>query len=130
MKYNLKNRPSFGEEYSFFSAFEAWFEGFERELREHYKEYKELAKPPECDETWYCLQYLELLVEEILGDVEAEEPIKKIPVKLEPTPEDKCICLGCGYEIDEEEELYRGYGCPICHSPLVVKTSEMEDEDR
>lgn len=43
----------------------------EKELREHYKEYKELAKPPECDETWYCLQYLELLIEEILGDVPA-----------------------------------------------------------
>jgi len=41
----------------------------EKELREHYKEYKELAKPPECDETWYCLQYLELLIEEMLGDV-------------------------------------------------------------
>ncbi len=41
----------------------------EGELREHYKEYKELAKPPECDETWYCLQYLELLIEEILGDI-------------------------------------------------------------
>lgn len=42
----------------------------QKELREHYKEYKELPKPPESDETWYCLQYLELLVEEILGDEE------------------------------------------------------------
>jgi len=44
------------------------------ELREHYEEYKELAKPPECDETWYCLQYLELLIEEILGDVVSSDP--------------------------------------------------------
>ena len=47
-------------------------DAMEKELREHYKEYKELAKPPECDETWYCLQYLELLIEEILGDVKEE----------------------------------------------------------
>jgi len=47
-------------------------DAMEKELREHYKEYKELAKPPECDETWYCLQYLELLIEEILGDEEKE----------------------------------------------------------
>jgi len=72
VKFNLKNRPSFGEEYSYPSAVETWFEDFEKELREHYEEYKKLAKPPECDETWYCLQYLELLIEEILGDVEAE----------------------------------------------------------
>jgi len=44
-------------------------DAMEKDLREHYKEYKELAKPPECDETWYCLQYLELLIEEILGDI-------------------------------------------------------------
>lgn len=43
-----------------------------KELREHYEEYKGLAKPQECDETWYCLQYLELLIEEILGDEEKE----------------------------------------------------------
>jgi len=73
MKYSLKNRPSFGEEYNFSTACETWFEEFEKELREHYKQYKELAKPPECDETWYCLQYLELLIEEILGDVEEVE---------------------------------------------------------
>jgi len=46
----------------------------ERELREHYEEYKGLPKPPECDETWYCLQYLELLIEEILGDVVSSDP--------------------------------------------------------
>ena len=43
-----------------------------KELREHYEEYKGLAKPPECDETWYCLQYLELLIEEILGDISSD----------------------------------------------------------
>jgi len=49
-------------------------DAMERELREHYEEYKGLAKPPECDETWYCLQYLELLIEEILGDVVSSDP--------------------------------------------------------
>lgn len=49
-------------------------DAMKRELREHYAEYKELAKPPECDETWYCLQYLELLIEEILGDVVSSDP--------------------------------------------------------
>ncbi len=49
-------------------------DAMKRELREHYEEYKGLAKPPECDETWYCLQYLELLIEEILGDVVSSDP--------------------------------------------------------
>lgn len=50
-------------------------DAMEKELREHYREYKEMAKPPECDETWYCLQYLELLIEEILGDVKEGDVI-------------------------------------------------------
>ncbi len=49
-------------------------DAMKKELREHYEEYKGLAKPPECDETWYCLQYLELLIEEILGDVVSSDP--------------------------------------------------------
>ena len=74
MKHNLKTvselleRSHFWSRSSLFSIVDE-VDAMEEELREHYEEYKELAKPPECDETWYCLQYLELLIEEILGDV-------------------------------------------------------------
>ena len=85
MKFNLKTRPETLTTYDNWvkktnphgwvnpEKAANWFEAFEKELREHYEEYKKLAKPPECDETWYCIQYLELLVEEILGDVEEAE---------------------------------------------------------
>lgn len=74
MKHNLKTvseileKSHFWRHSSQFSIVDE-VDAMEKELREHYKEYKELAKPPECDETWYCLQYLELLIEEILGDI-------------------------------------------------------------
>lgn len=39
----------------------------------------------------------------------------------------RVICLSCGYDGDdiqgEYPDLYEGYGCPKCHSPLVVKIS-------
>ena len=89
MKFNLKTRPktltpnehNCGD-YLWVNPQEAaiWFESFEKELREHYHEYKELAKPPECDETWYCLQYLELLVEEILGDIDTSKQTEKTSI--------------------------------------------------
>ncbi|MCK4697921.1 MAG: hypothetical protein KAT53_06420, partial [Dehalococcoidia bacterium] len=73
MEHNLKTISKILEESrawsrSSLSSIVGEVDAVEKELREHYKEYKELAKPPECDETWYCLQYLELLIEEILGD--------------------------------------------------------------
>jgi len=33
----------------------------------------------------------------------------------------KTVCLSCGYVLSEYDELYEGYGCPRCKSPLVVK---------
>lgn len=84
MKTNIKTKPespifkdhkdieSYLNLNRYFNKTQQWFESFERELRNHYKEYKELVKPPEDNETWHCLQYLELLIEEILGDTENE----------------------------------------------------------
>lgn len=87
MKFNLKTRPktlTSNEhqcgDYLWVNPQEAaiWFESFEKELRERYYEYKDLVKPPDCDETGYCLQYLELLVEEILGNVDiSKQAVKK-----------------------------------------------------
>jgi len=56
----------------YFNKCVKWFDGFEREVREHIELYKETVKPPDEDEIWYCLQFLELLVSEILGQ-EPEE---------------------------------------------------------
>ncbi len=79
MKHNLKTISKILEKSqswyrSSLSSIVDEVDAMERELREHYEEYKGLAKPPECDETWYCLQYLELLIEEILGDVVSSDP--------------------------------------------------------
>lgn len=56
----------------YFNECMRWFEGLEREIREHMEMYGELVKPSDEDETWYCLQYLELLITEILGEVPVE----------------------------------------------------------
>lgn len=44
--------------------------------------------------------------------------------RFSPTEEGQSRCLSCGYEPEELEGLYRGYGCPACESPLVVQISE------
>lgn len=72
MKHNLKTISEILEESQSSQRARDEVDAMKRELREHYEEYKGLAKPPESDETWYCLQYLELLIEEILGDEEKE----------------------------------------------------------
>jgi len=77
VKHNLKTISKILEESqswyrSSLSSIVDEVDAMKKELREHYEEYKGLAKPPESDETWYCLQYLELLIEEILGDEEKE----------------------------------------------------------
>lgn len=80
MKFNLKNRPkiltpedhhSGGYNWVNPQKSATWFIKFEEELREHYDQYKKLVKPPDEDEVWYALQYLELLIEEILGEVQS-----------------------------------------------------------
>jgi len=42
----------------------------------------------------------------------------------------KTICLSCGYAGEELQgehpDLYEGYGCPKCESPLVVIVSDAE----
>jgi len=51
---------------------------------------------------------------------------EKWPLKYNRLLEHKgSICLSCGYEPEEFEGLYRGYGCPGCHSPFVVTISEV-----
>jgi len=41
----------------------------------------------------------------------------------------KTVCMSCGYDGEdiqgENADLYRGYGCPKCHSPLVVVQTQM-----
>ena len=56
MKYNIQNAP-----------YSIWKYQFEENLKKHYKQYKAMPKPPDDNETWDCLQYLELVIEEILG---------------------------------------------------------------
>jgi len=45
--------------------------------------------------------------------------------------EGRCVCLSCGYSGDDiqgdKPNLYRGYGCPECHSPLTVVMEEKEE---
>lgn len=37
-------------------------------------------------------------------------------------------CMSCGYDGEEIQgeypDLYRGYGCPKCHSPLVMEVND------
>ena len=75
-------------------------------------------------------QMIMAVVDEVLaGGVEApqfahprfasEETMKKLK-------EGKTVCLSCEYELQEDDELYEGYGCPKCQSPLVVKVERVE----
>ena len=54
------------------------------------------------------------------------EPFKETLNKLSINPSNG-VCLACGYEVGEFEGLYRGYGCPECHSPLVVISTESKE---
>ncbi len=56
----------------YFNECVKWFDGFEREVRVHMEMYEEYVKPPEEDETWHCLQFLEALMVEILGEIPEE----------------------------------------------------------
>ena len=44
----------------------------------------------------------------------------------------KTTCLSCGYDGEdiqgEHPDLYEGYGCPKCHSPLVVIIEEIKKD--
>jgi len=44
----------------------------------------------------------------------------------------RTVCLSCGYDGDEIQgdhaDLYEGYGCPKCHSPLVVDIEDSKVE--
>lgn len=51
----------------------------------------------------------------------------KLPKKIRKAlDEGKTICLSCGKPLVEGEDLYEGYGCPYCQSPLVVKAEKKE----
>ena len=60
---------------------------------------------------------LEELKKVLGGGVEAtvSDTLKKL------LKEGKTTCLSCGYKLQPNDELYEGYGCPKCESPLVVK---------
>ena len=70
MKHNLKNRPKWKSpppedtavKY-FIPAYEEWFEGFEKELREHLQAFIDEHAWPECSEF-----SVEKTVKEILGE--------------------------------------------------------------
>ena len=67
MKYNITNAPH-----------SMWKYLFEENLKKHYKHYKTMPKPPDDNEICYRLQYLELLIEEILGIEELSNPYERI----------------------------------------------------
>jgi len=52
---------------------------------------------------------------------------------VEPSKEKpRTVCLSCGYDGDDIQgdnaDLYEGYGCPKCHSPLVVIVEESKEK--
>lgn len=70
---------------------------------------------------YFCFTLAGIDVEFHIHNLRKE--IYKKPLDFTPTEDGKSRCLRCGYEPDEYEGLYRGYGCPRCESPLVVQIS-------
>jgi hypothetical protein len=63
---------------------------------------------------------------QLVKDAEERRRMKKqkIPFK-DKLDAGRTVCISCGYDGDniqgEDADIYEGYGCPKCHSPLVVK---------
>ena len=74
-----------------------------------------------------CLKLMQLMKDALDYPEESERVYTPEADRMKPTAENKSRCMGCGLEIDDREGLYRGFGCPECHSPFVVKISKSED---
>ena len=57
-----------------------------------------------------------------------DDECDKDEVRFAEVLKGKTVCLSCGYDGDdiqgEYPNLYEGYGCPRCHSPLVTRKAE------
>ncbi len=68
----------------------------------------------------------------LLGMESGHEMNQDQKTKNEILDEGRTVCLNCGYAGDNIQEnypdLWHGYGCPRCHSCLVVMKTIRKDE--